>query len=110
MKNTLLILLLFVSVNFLLSCNSKTDSNYYTGLKVFKDFDIHEDFSSLPALAMIADTSLKNIDSGRHQIITKLTVTFFDQYLKRSGDSVKKIIDQLVADKPGFVSTGYPAK
>ena len=70
---------------------------------------IHENFSSLPVLAKTADTALKNIDSGRSEIIIKLTTTFFDQYLKQSNTaSTKTIIDKLVADKPGFVSTDYP--
>jgi hypothetical protein len=72
---------------------------------------IHENFSSLPVLAKTADTTLKNIDSGRSDVIIKLTVTFFDEYLKQSNAaSTKETIDKLVADKPYFVSIDYPQK
>jgi len=72
---------------------------------------IHENFSSLPVLAKTADTSLKNIDRGRSDVITKLTVTFFDQYLKQSNTaSTQATIDGIVADKPHFASTDYPRK
>lgn len=81
--------------------------------KYFLKFNnaIHENFSSLPILAKAVDTTLKNIDSGRSDFITKLTITFFDQYLKQlNGASTKELIDKLVADKPRFVSTDYPRK
>ena len=72
---------------------------------------IHENFSSLPVLAKTAEPKLKNIDSGRSDVITKLTITFFDQYLKQLNTaSTKKTIDELVADKPQYVSTDSPKK
>lgn len=72
---------------------------------------VHENFSSLPVLAKTTDTTLKNADSGRSEIITKLTITFFDQYLKQSNTaSTKETMDKLVADKPNFVTTAYPPK
>lgn len=72
---------------------------------------IHENFSSLPVLAKLADTTLKNIDSGRSAVITNLTITFFDQYLKHLNTaSTKETIDELVADRPRFLSTDYPKK
>ncbi|MBV9962887.1 MAG: hypothetical protein JO072_11635 [Parafilimonas sp.] len=72
---------------------------------------IHENFSALPVLAKTVDPKLNNIDSGRSDIITKLTVTFFDQYLKQiDTTSTKKVIDELVATKSNFVSTEYLRK
>jgi hypothetical protein len=81
--------------------------------KYFLKFNnaIHENFSILPVLAEAADPKLSNIDSGRHQIICALTLTFFDQYLKQSSAaSTKEFIDHLVADKKGFVSTDIQKK
>ena len=72
---------------------------------------IHENFSALPVLAKAADPKLGNIDSGRSDVITKLTITFFDQYLKQLNTaSTKKAIDELVVNKPHFVSKDYPQK
>ena len=72
---------------------------------------IHENFSSLPVLAKTADPKLQNIDSGRSDVITKLSIVFFDQYLKGSNKaSTQETIDELVTDKPQFVSKEYPRK
>lgn len=72
---------------------------------------IHENFSALPTLAKTADAKLTNIDSGKTEVITKLTVTFFDQYLKQSKTaSTQAVIDELIVDKPHFVTMEHPHK
>jgi hypothetical protein len=81
--------------------------------KYFLKFNnaIHENFSVLPVMAEAVDPKLANIDSGRHKIISELTLTFFDQYLKQlSSVSTKEYIDHLVAGKKGFVTTDIPRK
>ncbi|HXL57444.1 MAG TPA: hypothetical protein VN958_14370 [Chitinophagaceae bacterium] len=72
---------------------------------------IHEIFSSLQIIAKAVDSKLENIDSGRHEIICNLTLTFFDQYLKQSRTaSTKEYIDQLVKNKSTVFDTAYPEK
>lgn len=72
---------------------------------------IHEDFSSLPTLAKAVDTTLGNIDSGRHDIITGLTIRFFDEFLKGADPGgTTRMIDRLVQDKPRLVDTSYPSR
>ncbi len=58
---------------------------------------IHEDFSSIPFIAKQVEPTLKNIHSNYHTSINKLTLLFFDEYLKK-GDSekVSDYIDELV--------------
>jgi hypothetical protein len=81
--------------------------------KYFLKFNtaIHENFSSLPVIAKAVDSKTGNIDSGRHQIVCKLTLTFFDEYLKQSATfSTKEYIDQLVTTQPTVFNTTYPKK
>ena len=71
----------------------------------------HEDFSSLFNIAKSVNPKLGNIDSGRHEIICGLALSFFNQYLKGSGDTkVSDKIDELVTTKPRKFSTTYPKK
>jgi hypothetical protein len=81
--------------------------------KYFLKFNdaIHENFSSLPVIAKAVKPKTANIDSGRHEIVCKLMLTFFDQYLKQSDNaSTKEYIDQLVTNKPTVFNTAYPVK
>jgi hypothetical protein len=79
--------------------------------KYFLQFNnaIHEDFSSIVTIAKVADKK-SDIDSSRHETICKLTLTFFDQYLKRSPVTSASFIDHLTATKPNSFSVSYPKK
>ena len=74
----------------------KVTSNEKYFLK-FKE-SIHENFSSLPVIGIAADPKAKNMDQGKQQLIHKLTLTFFDQYLKganaRTADTIANILNQ----------------
>lgn len=80
--------------------------------KYFVKFNnaIHENFSSLPVLAKTADAKVSNVDSGRSSIITKFTITFFDQYLKQNNVSIKDSIEKVMAEKPDFITTELSRK
>jgi hypothetical protein len=71
----------------------------------------HEDFSSLITIGSILVPKSENADSGRHQIISKLTLTFFDQYLKQSeSNATAAYLKQLLGNKPKSYSDRLPGK
>ena len=72
---------------------------------------IHEDFSSIVTLVKNTDPKLGNIDSSRHQQVCKLTVMFFNQYMKNNTDiTIAKYIQNLVAEKPRKYSQDNPKR
>lgn len=80
-------------------------------VKYFLQFNrgIHENFSSIVTVAKSVDSKLGNVDSSRHEMICSLTLTFFNQYLKKSNSiSTDDYISKLVTEKPGFFSSSYP--
>jgi hypothetical protein len=83
-----------------------TDKKYF--LK-FKDA-IHEDFSSIPVIAKQVQPSLKDIHSDYHTQIAKLTLLFFDEYLKKEeGKDVGGYIEKLAAGDSVHYSSKWPA-
>jgi hypothetical protein len=81
--------------------------------KYFLQFNggTHEDFSSIITSAKNAAPKLGNIDSGRNEIICRLTLNFFNQYIgQKNSIPVSEYIDKLVAEKPRNFSTAYPKK
>lgn len=70
---------------------------------------IHEDFSCFPFIAKQVDPMQKGIHSAYHQNIHKLTLLFFDEYLKKEeGKNVAAFIDNLVASDSAHYSKAEP--
>jgi len=95
----------------------KIDSMYNSQLlasskdKYFVKFAdaIHEDFSSFPIIANQIEPALKDAHGAYHITINKLTLLFFDEYLKKEQDkNVGTFIDNLVASDSAHYSKAWP--
>jgi len=70
---------------------------------------IHEDFSSLPVVAKQVQPSIPGVRTKYYGDISKLTLLFFDEYLKKEGDkNVGAYIDQLVTSDTAHYSSVGP--
>lgn len=81
--------------------------------KYFLQFNrgIHENFSSIVTIAKNVAPKLGNIDSNRHDIICRLTLTYFNQYLKQiKAINTADYISKLVENQPAFFRSSYPGK
>ena len=79
--------------------------------KYFLQFNkgLHEDFSSLTTIAYKLHSKHGSIDSSRIKAINKLTLTFFDQYLKEeSQTNVKDLIGQMIKENPVKYKAAFP--
>ncbi|HZG23724.1 MAG TPA: hypothetical protein VEZ17_04040, partial [Chitinophagaceae bacterium] len=70
---------------------------------------LHEDFSSLTTIAYKLHSKHGSIDSSRIKAINKLTLAFFDQYLKEeSQTNVKDLIGQMIKENPVKYKAAFP--
>jgi hypothetical protein len=69
---------------------------------------IHENFSSLPVLGKPVEPKAKDLDSGRHETVKKLTLTFFNQYLKSERVSIADTIKDLSTKSSSKYSKDLP--
>lgn len=85
-----------------LQAQAASKEKYYLQLKN----TIHEDFS---AITTIVDDLKHEQDSSSAPAVTKLTCTFFDQYLKGDAKAdTKALIQQLVTQQPAKYSRELP--
>ncbi|HWB26603.1 MAG TPA: dienelactone hydrolase family protein [Chitinophagaceae bacterium] len=70
---------------------------------------IHEDFSSLPVIAALAEPFAKNTHSNYHAVINRLTCLFFDEYVKKDkASNTAAYIDGLVKSDSSSYSKKWP--
>ncbi len=74
----------------------------------FKDA-IHEDFSCFPVIAKQVQPTLKDIHTKYHADINKLTLLFFDEYLKKdAGKDVGACITKMVSSDSAHYDSKVP--
>ena len=71
----------------------------------------HEDFSSIVSVVKQAGPELGNLDEDRHQAVSGLVLTFFNQYLAGTGKTATAdYITRLIEAHPSLYSTTWPKK
>ncbi len=72
---------------------------------------IHEDFSSITAIAKAVQPNDDSVDVSKNQKACKLTMIFFNQYLKNKTDTtVAQYINELAEKYPALYTKEYPKK
>ncbi len=70
---------------------------------------LHEDFSSRPTVIKYAEPTLKNVHTEYVAAITRLTLLFFDQYVKKDKDkNTGSYIDALVQKDSTLYKKDWP--
>lgn len=70
---------------------------------------IHEDFSSIPFIANQVEPMRKNEHANYHAVINKLTLLFFDEYVKQAdGKKTGDYIDELVKTDSASYKKDWP--
>src|SRR5690606_30478372 len=71
---------------------------------------IHECFSSLLPIAYAVEKSDSIPFASHHDVITRLTITFFNEFLNKDKTcSVSNLINDLIMQSPGSYHTSFPA-
>ena len=92
---------------YVLPSHITSEDNFYLKLKGA----VHESFSSLIPIARNVEPSSKKIPGHHDTVITKISIDFFDQYLKKkNGISIRNLISTLIKTNPEFFSNGLPGK
>lgn len=71
---------------------------------------IHESFSSLLPIAYQVEKRDSIPFASHHDVITRLTITFFDQFLNKDKScSVSSLINELIRESPESYNTSFPS-